>query len=150
MRNAVEFAHSKLASTPSSDPSGVLILLDADKDPPCRLGPRLLECAKAQRPDIAISCVIANIEYETWFVAAAESLGDFLELHGESPLPENPEQLRLGKGWIERRFKGIKYSETQDQPSMTAKMDLALCRRRSPSFDKLCRDLERMLAGKSV
>jgi predicted ATPase len=37
----------------------------------------------------------------------------------------------------------VKYSETIDQPAMTADMDLSLCRRRSPSFDKLCRELEK-------
>ena len=31
------------------------------------------------------------------------------------------------------------------QPGMTQAMDMALCRRRSPSFDKLCRELERRL-----
>lgn len=41
----------------------------------------------------------------------------------------------------ERLTIGTKYSETQDQPRMTAQMDLALCRRRCPSFDKLCREL---------
>ena len=42
----------------------------------------------------------------------------------------------------QRRFKGVKYSETVDQPAMTRAMNLAQCRLRSPSFDKLCRDLQ--------
>ena len=35
----------------------------------------------------------------------------------------------------------------RNQPRMTAAMDLALCRRRSPSFDKLCRELKQRLRG---
>lgn len=60
-------------------------------------------------------------------------------------MPQDPESQRLGKGWIERRFKGVKYSERVDQPKMTAKLDLNMCRDNSPSFDKLCRELEACL-----
>ena len=38
---------------------------------------------------------------------------------------------------------GAKYSESIDQAKLTAHMDLSLCRTRAPSFDKLCRELER-------
>jgi hypothetical protein len=91
---------------------------------------------------VDVICVVANIEYETWFVAAAESLCDFLNESIAVDISNDPETQRQGKGWIERHFSGVKYSETQDQPAMTAKMDLAICRKRSPSFDKLCRELE--------
>jgi hypothetical protein len=139
---AVEFAISKLAHTPGPRiPAMVLILVDADTDLPCRLAPELLGWAKEGRSGIDIVCIVANVEYETWFVAAADSLRDHLNLPVDKPLPDAPEQQRLGKGWIERHFRGAKYSETQDQPAMTAKMDLAICRTRSPSFDKLCREL---------
>ena len=36
--------------------------------------------AKTARSDVDIMCIVANIEYETWFVAAAESLRDYLSL----------------------------------------------------------------------
>jgi hypothetical protein len=91
---------------------------------------------------VDVSCVIANLEYETWFVAAAESLGEFLDISDNSSISSDPERDHQGKGWIQRKFRGIKYSETVDQPAMTKAMDLALCRQRSPSFDKLCRELE--------
>jgi hypothetical protein len=92
-----------------------------------------------------VSCVLAIVEYETWFVAAADSLRDFLDIPHTDTVPEAPEPRRSGKSWIERRFRGTKYSETVDQPKMTAAMDLPLCRQRSPSFDKLCRELEKRL-----
>ncbi len=143
LARAVRFAYSKLRlGGVEGDPLMVLLLLDANTDAPCLLGPELLGYAKEARPDADVSCVLAKIEYETWFVAAADSLGDFLNLASDERIPEAPEEAHAGKVWIERRFRGTKYSETVDQPRMTAKMDLGVCRARSPSFDKLCRDLE--------
>lgn len=129
------------ACAPES-PAMVLVLIDANSDQPCVLGPRLLKDAMESRPDVDVACVLANLEFETWFVAAADSLRDFLDFPADSPSPLDPEQKRSGKGWIQKHFKGPKYSETLDQPRMTAKMDLALCRERAASFDKLCRELE--------
>lgn len=122
----------------------VLVLVDGDGDPPCRLGPELLNHTRAGCGDLAAACVVANLEYETWFVAAAASLTEYLQLRA-GDLPLAPESLRLRKKWVEDRFRGPKYSETLDQPRLTAKMDLALCRSHSPSFDKLCREIEREL-----
>lgn len=140
---AVGLAAAKLrASSHEVDTELVLVLIDADKDLPCVLGPQLLKTAREARRDKAIACVVANIEYESWFVAAAESLTDYLNL-SEIEVPKDAEGGRHGKGWIEGRFKGVKYSETIDQPRMTSKLDLRTCRDRSPSFDKLCRELER-------
>jgi len=135
----------KLRDSNQQDPSMILVLLDADFDLPCVLGPSLSALARGIRADADISCVIANIEYESWFVAAAGSLGGFLNLPDDSEIPSDPEKGRHGKGWIQKKFRGPKYSETIDQPAMTQAMDLALCRQRSPSFDKLCRELEARL-----
>jgi len=141
LKRAVELATSKLAYAQGPHiPALVLILVDADMDLPCRLAPELLDWAKEARPDIDVACIVANVEYETWFVAAADSLRDYLNL-SDGTSPNAPEQQRSGKRWIEHHFKETKYTETQDQPAMTAKMDIALCRSRSPSFDKLCREL---------
>lgn len=146
VKRAVGLALSKLAITsPQDDPGVVLILLDADEDLPCKLAPQILEWAQRVHPKADIACVLANVEYETWFVAAAESLQEYLDLRQDEVIPANPERLRLGKAWIERHFRGVRYSETQDQPSMTARMDLSVCRRGAPSFDKLCREFERRL-----
>jgi len=146
LKRAVELAMGKLAALSVSDEPGmILVLVDADEDLPCQLAPSLLEFSSKVDARADIACVIANVEYETWFVAAAESLEEYLDLPSGEVVPENPEGLRLGKAWIAQRFRGIRYSETQDQPRMTARMSLALCRRRSPSFDKLCREFERRL-----
>jgi hypothetical protein len=142
LRKAIQLATLKLANAAGTPMrSTIVILVDADKDLPCILAPELLKWAKSERSDVDVICIVANIEYETWFVAAAESLRDYWRLPTDMPVPNDPEQQRHGKAWVERHFKGAKYSETQDQPAMTAKMDIVLCRARSPSFDKLCREL---------
>lgn len=69
--------------------------------------------------------------------------GELLRMNQLEPDPKNLAWQRCRKAWIEKRIKAPKYSETVDQPAMTAAMDLALCRSRSPSFDKLCRELEK-------
>jgi Domain of unknown function (DUF4276) len=144
LERALGLAALKLRESQSSDPALVLIMLDADEDLACVLGPDLLSRARALRADIDISCVVATVEYETWFVAAAHSLSEFLDLTS-GPAPDAPESSRSGKAWIQRRFRGIKYSPTVDQPSMTRQMDLRQARQRSPSFDKLCRELEKRM-----
>lgn len=139
LERAVDLAMLKLrAAVPAGTHGMVLILLDADEDLPCLLGPKLVGYARRSRRDADVACVIANVEYETWFVAAAESLRQYLDV---DDVPDAPEELRFRKGWIQERFRGPKYSETVDQPALTASLDLALCRSRSPSFDKLCREM---------
>jgi hypothetical protein len=132
----------------ASDFGLVLILVDADEDLPCVLGPRIYEAAQAIRCDLNVSSIVANKEYETWFVAAAASLTEFLDL--TSSIPSDPEAERCGKAWIEKDFKdscvGRRYAPPTDQARMTGRMDLKHCRTRSHSFDKLCRDLEKAAA----
>lgn len=141
LERAVNLAHRKLLQTGYS--GLILLLIDAEDD--CErlgpLGPLLLERARAARSDADISCVIANVMYETWIIGAVASLAGEINLMPDELPPFAPERDRLGKGWIKQRIVGGKYSETADQASLTAKMDLALCRQNCPSFDKLCREL---------
>jgi hypothetical protein len=159
LRGAVEKASIILAgrSNPSL-PGLVLVLLDSDEPDdencPARLGPRLREFARGVDPRFGVSCVVANVEYETWFVASAESLimQGHLRLKPGEAIPGDPEGQRLRKRWIEDRYavKGVmrqnrQYKPTVDQLPMTRAMDLAACRAGAPSFDKLCRELEKWI-----
>jgi hypothetical protein len=136
IRRAVELGRRKLQSE-RVDRRLVLVLFDADDDLPCKIAPEIRSLLPD--PGVDVSIVVANLEYETWFVGAAESLGDFIDV--PSHVPDAPEAERCRKAWIEQRTKSGQYSETVDQPRFTARMDLVACRRRCPSFDKLCRDL---------
>jgi hypothetical protein len=121
-------------------PALILILLDANSDCPAALAPQF----SGLLPQTNVACVLAKVEYETWFVGAADSLGAYLVLDDDPP-PADPEEQGCGKAWVNKRFRRSRYSETVDQPRMTAQMDLRMCRERSPSFDKLCRELQRRL-----
>lgn len=141
---AVQLGGLLLDESSKSIPGLTLLLIDADRDLPCLLAPRLTGMVHQELEHLDFACILANSEWETWFVAAAESLSDYLDLPAGQAVPEDPEARGLKKAWIQERFRG-KYSPKLDQPRLTARMDLTLCRRRSPSFDKLCRELENRL-----
>jgi hypothetical protein len=133
---------SRVIQQPPEPRKWILVLLDADDELPCELGPRLESWARDGRPDIHCSCVVANREYETWFAASAESLIARGLVRPEARISEQPETDRLSKGWAKRWISKATYSETTDQAKFTAALDIGLTRRRAPSFDKLCRELE--------
>jgi hypothetical protein len=119
----------------------ILLLVDADEAPACQLGPELLRSAQQSAPGSDVACVLAVPEYETWFVAAADSLTEFVDLAKGPASSTDPEQARHGKRWLQQRFRG-KYSETIDQRRLTSALDVGMARARSSSFDKLCREIE--------
>jgi hypothetical protein len=121
----------------------ILILIDADEFCPAEVAPQICASIRNAVGEIDCVCILAKKEYETWFVGAAESLQKFLNLGSEVAIPSAPEESGSGKNWIAERINRASYSETVDQPSMTKKMNLNQCRERCPSFDKLCRELER-------
>lgn len=120
----------------------VLVLLDADEDCPGRLGPDLLAVVRRAAGTIDSTVVLAKYEFETWFGAAAASLGEYLTLSGEDANDVDAEGARRKKKWIADRFHRPRYSETVDQATLTQHMDLDACRRNSESFRKLWRELE--------
>ncbi len=145
LERAVGFAAGKLQAAREADdntPELILLLLDANSDCPRELAPLLAEEVVNLSRTRPSAVVLANVEYETWFVAAAASLDEYLELEDADRTIDDAEAGRHGKGWIEKRFRGNKYSETVDQVRLTARMDLGQCRNASSSFDKLCRVLE--------
>lgn len=144
----VELASKLLNAKRDATPELILVLIDAEDEFACQLGPILLKRGKECRPDFDVSCVIANHCYETWFAAASDSLIAHLDLTGDSQLPTDPEQADLRKSWVSKRIRRAKYSETVDQVRLTAAMDLSQCRANSRSFDKLCRELEDRLHSK--
>lgn len=120
----------------------VLVVLDADDDCPAALGPALLERARKVRDGSNIAVVLAEREFEGWFIAAASSLAGRRGLPSDLEAPAHPQAIRDAKGWLqERRTDGFAYSPTADQPALAAQMDLHAARARASSFDKLWRDL---------
>jgi hypothetical protein len=118
----------------------VLILLDADDDCPADLAPRLHARATAARGDRRLGVVLANREFEAWFLASVEALRSLLVEKPETIA--DPERPRSPKAWLERNLAGG-YQPTLDQPRLVAALDLERARR-APSFDKLLREVTRI------
>ena len=95
----------------------ILVVIDCDDDCPAVLGVELQARAHIARPDLITSVVLAHREYETWFLAAAESLAGKRRLPAELIAP-------LG---------------------LSSLFDLDVARTRSRSFRKLWKEIESML-----
>ena len=137
-----------LAARKGGSNGRILLLLDSDTDCPAKLAPELLHRAMATRSDRKIAVVLPKVEYETWFVAAAPSVAEQLGADEDLIAPESAESIRDPKKWLSDRMPaGQSYRPTRHQPSLSAKFDLALARKNSPSFDKMWRSLEDLLAS---
>ena len=127
-------------------PRTILILVDADDDPPCRVGPDLLARATEARPDIPMGLVLAKHEYEAWLLAALPSLAGRSGLRDQLPDVADPEAKQDAKKVLSEHMEaGQTYKATRDQARLTALFDMQLARQRSDSFDKCWREVQRLL-----
>jgi hypothetical protein len=125
---------------------GILILIDADNDCPAHLGPALLDRARKARPDKRIAVVLANREFEAWYLAAAPSLAGQYGFRDPFPAPGDPERPRDCKGLLTKaRAAGHPYKETVDQAALASTFDMAMARAHAPSFDKFFREVAALL-----
>jgi hypothetical protein len=141
LERAIELAY------PSGRNAAVLVMLDADADCPATLGPSLLTRAeRAARERFPVGVVLANVEYEAWLIAGAESLRRHRGLPADLEAPATPEEIVGAKQWLGRNMaKGNTYSETLEQPALTSVLDIGLARSRAPSLDKFCREVDRLI-----
>lgn len=129
-----------LAAAKCGDDGWILIVLDADDDCPKSLGREIYVRAQQYVPHRRLSVVLANREFEAWFIAAAQSLDGvrgFSVKPDEKPEAERP---RNAKGWIREHMQGGAYSEVIDQPAFVARIDLQQAFDNSRSFRKLCKE----------
>ena len=107
--------------------SGILVLLDADKDCPMELGAALACRARSVNIDIPTAVVCAKREYENWFLASDDNFEGDVENYGGA------------KRWLtDKKPTGLIYRETKDQPSLSATMDIEKAFESSRSFRRLC------------
>lgn len=136
LERAVEFAVRA-----RSDPSAVLILLDADDDCPAQLAPALAARARAVTP-LPVSVVLAMRELEAWFLGGIESLRGYRGIAEDATWDGDPERPRGAKERVKEMMGGRGYVDRADQPALMARLDIQAARGRCPSLDKLLRDLE--------
>jgi hypothetical protein len=134
-----------LAAISVSPPRRIFVVLDADGDCPAELGPQLQAWAQEARPDVPSAVVIAKQEYEAWLLAGSTGIRGQRGLPAVFEGPPEPEVIQGAKEWITRHLpRGQVYKPTLDQAALTATFDLVEARR-SDSFDKCYRELERLL-----
>lgn len=129
-----------LAAAKCGDDGWILVVLDADDDCPAELGQRIYEKAQQYVPHRRLSVVVANREFEAWFIAAAHSINGlrgFSVSDDEKPAAEVP---RNAKGWMQTHMAGGTYREVLDQPAFAACLDLQQAFENSRSFRKLCKE----------
>jgi hypothetical protein len=132
-------------------PDIILVILDADKECPRTLGHSLLARARVLvPPDYPIGVVVANREYEAWFLAAFPSaqfraglsgLG-FSPSRGSLPRGTDIEGIADCKGYVAKLLSLKKYEPTIHQAKLTEHLPFSVgMSRRSRSFRKLLREL---------
>lgn len=116
---------------------GVIVLLDADQDVVCDLGPQLVQRAEAQ-VGVPVVIAIADKDFEDWLYCSIETLA----LDDAATW----EAGRRGKNVIESLFDRGGYKKPVWQPKLTHRVDLSLARGRSHSLNRLLAKLEALVA----
>ena len=154
LRETVQKTFEKLKSRTRRDPAArslLLILLDAEDDCPATMAPRLLQKARESLdPKVGLSCVLATRMLENWIVGGASTLSGTNELPDALPPRDRFEEIH-GAKWLDQQLRSRnprrKYKKTADAEPFVRSMNLEECRTNCPSFDKLCRELERGLSA---
>ena len=100
--------------------AAVVLLFDGEDDCPKELAEKVRAWAKEASGRIPCDVVVAYREYETWFMAAVESLRGRYGIRMDAAAPDNPEAKRDAKSALEEFMPTNRaYSETGDQPGMS-------------------------------
>jgi hypothetical protein len=139
----------ELAIATAGADGAVLLLLDCEDAPPCQLGPELSRRAALARPDFGnIFTSLAFREFESWFLAAAESLAGRRKLAATLQCPSDFEHIRDAKGWLTDNMTGSAvYQATVDQVALCQIFDMEMARGRSHSFNRFWRICTEMFAS---
>ena len=63
----------------------------------------------------------------------------------DAAAPPDPEGIRDAKKRLSQNMQPRRYLEVDDQPALAERMDFASAARRCPSFDKLLREVRRLI-----
>lgn len=128
------------------EPTGVLVLLDADDDCAVELAAQIRDLAQNSHAHIPLTAVVAVREFEAWFLAGAAGLAGHMGLPHDLTPPPHLESIRGAKEWLSERMPaGSTYRPPAHQPSFVQHFDLDAARHAAPSFDKFCREVLRFL-----
>lgn len=137
------YRHLRLAAEKCGPDGWIYVLLDADDDCPVKLGAEIIARAKPIVPDRRLAVVLANREYEAWFLASAHSLNGHRNFSIYPDEFVDAEKPRNCKGWLSKHMSNSGYKETTDQPAFTAIFSLETAYQNSRSFRKLCNEWDK-------
>jgi len=138
-----------LAAAKSGEEGWILIVLDADDDCPASCGQQIYERAQQYIPHRRLSVVLANHEFEAWFIAAAYSLQGVRGFSLAADERMEAEKPRDAKGWMKNHMQGRTYREILDQPAFAAQIDLQQAFKNSRSFRKLCKEWQTYISERN-
>lgn len=125
----------------------IVIMFDGEDDCPRDLAEKVRVWAREAAGDTPCDVVVAYREYETWFLAAIESLRGRYGIRNDATAPSDPESRRDAKRALEEFMPDDRaHSETGDQPAMSAVFSMALAHQRNRSFRKFVKTLGDLLA----
>ena len=132
------------------DCAGILILFDADDDCPRERGPELDVWAREAAGPVPCAVVMANREYEAWFLASIESLRGTAGIRSDAVVHPEPEAPRNAKGELKKRMTDGRYLPVVHQASLSASFDMAAAYRHCRSFRRLVGAFGLLLEGSDV
>lgn len=133
------------------DCAAILVLFDADDDCPKECAPTLEAWAREAAGAKPSAVVIANREYESWFLACMEALRGHCRIAQEAVSHHAPESVRAAKEELERHMlPRASYSPPVDQVKLTARLDLERAYRSCRSFRKLVKAFGTLAAAVGV
>lgn len=138
--------HVLLAAAKARQHRGcVLVLLDCEDDCPATLGPQLAAQVRSIATDVPSIVALAVREYETWFIAAVESLRGVEGMSSQVVPPPDPESPRDAKGWLGHHMTH-RYDPVAHQLPFTQHFDLQAARS-VRSFDRLFRKIATLVSA---
>jgi len=139
-KRAVQIAGSK------ADTSALVVLFDSDGVCARDHIPQMLLWGHEVAPHLPLAIVMAQCEYEAWFLAAIESLRGERRIEVTASYELDPDKKKSPKSVIDHFMPRDKsYSPTADQPALSAKFHLGQAFRNSFSFRKLVKEVHRLL-----
>ena len=130
--------HVKRLAQTQGPLGAVLLVIDADDDPWQTLESELQATGVAT--GVPFRAVAAVRTFEAWPLAAKPSLAGVRGIRASAAVPaEGAEAVANGASRLTANMDGgRRYLKTDDAPALAARMDLAMARANSPSFQRFC------------